>query len=300
MTVVEGLARCEMWFNLGPCSNLTSINIPASVDTVEYAAFGNCSGLTRVDITDLAAWCNIGFNESSSNPLSFARHLYVNGNEPTEVVIPSSVSEIKPYSFYTCWGMQRLVLNNNVKRIGYYAFYDCLHLTKVTIPNSVEYIDSYAFAYCSDVTSITIGSGVKRMGYNSFYISYYSSTMGTDGPKLVTCLATTPPSINSSTFSSVTYGGTLRVPEASVNAYKSAYYWKNFANIEGIPGAGPGDVNADGRITVKDVTTLIEAIMNGGMDVLENPYVDVNGDGVISISDITMIINMMLNGDKAF
>ena len=74
-----------------------------------------------------------------------------------------------------------------------------------------------------------------------------------------------------------------------------ADYWKTFVHIEGLTGAGPGDVNGDDRFNINDVTSLIDAILNGDEAVLSNPYADVNGDGKVNINDIADLIYMLLN-----
>ena len=64
------------------CSSLTSIDLPnENVSTVGKDAFKNCNTLTTVNITNLSAWCNIAFNNVYSNPLFFAKRLFVNGTK---------------------------------------------------------------------------------------------------------------------------------------------------------------------------------------------------------------------------
>ena len=111
------------------CDGLTSVTIGNSVTSIGSSAFGYCSGLKEVHISDIAAWCNIEF---SSNPLYYAHHLYMNGEEVTDLIIPEGVTAIKKLAFNGCSG-----------------------LTSVTIPNSVTSIGDYAFNRCSGLTSIT-------------------------------------------------------------------------------------------------------------------------------------------------
>ena len=61
------------------CSGLTSVTIPNSVTTIGSYAFKDCSSLKEVHISDLAAWCNISFEDHTANPLFYAQNLYFNG-----------------------------------------------------------------------------------------------------------------------------------------------------------------------------------------------------------------------------
>ena len=56
----------------------------------------------------------------------------------------------------------------------------------------------------------------------------------------------------------------------------------------------PGDINGDGRLSITDVTGIIEQLLDGG-DI--PAYCDVNGDGRVSITDVTTLIDMLLNGN---
>ena len=53
-----------------------------------------------------------------------------------------------------------------------------------------------------------------------------------------------------------------------------------------------GDVNLDGEVTIADVNSVIDVILNS--DVL--PTADVNGDGEINIADVNALIDIILNG----
>ena len=126
------------------CSSLTSITIPNSVTSIEAMAFNRCSSLKAVYITDLVAWCRINFN-SGENPLHYAHHLYLNGKEIKDLIIPNSVTSIGDWAFYGCSNLTSITIPNSVTSIGDRAFYGCSGLTKITIPNSVTSIGDDAF-----------------------------------------------------------------------------------------------------------------------------------------------------------
>ena len=151
------------------CSGLTSVEIPNSVTSIGSYAFYGCSGLKSVHISDISAWCNIGFGDASANPLLYAKNLYLNGELVTELVIPDGVAKIKDYAFYGCSGLTSVEIPNSVTSIGGSAFRGCSGLTSVEIPNSVTSIGYYAFYGCSGLTSIEIPNSVTNIGSYAFY-----------------------------------------------------------------------------------------------------------------------------------
>ena len=100
------------------CSRLTSVTIGNSVTSIGDDAFSGCSSLTSVHISDIAAWCNIKFGSYDSNPLYYAKHLYMNGKEITELIIPDGVTSIGDYAFYGCSSLKTIVVGTGVLSIG--------------------------------------------------------------------------------------------------------------------------------------------------------------------------------------
>ena len=150
------------------CNGLTSVTIPISVTNIEGQAFRDCFGLTSVHISDLAAWCDIEFASFYANPLFYAHHLYLNGEEVKDLVIPNSMTYIAGHTFAGCSGLTSVTIPNSVKNICWYAFMDCSGLTSVTIPNSVTSIDHAAFSGCSGLTSVTIPNSVTSIWNYAF------------------------------------------------------------------------------------------------------------------------------------
>ena len=170
------------------CTGLTSVTIPNSVTSIGQGAFGNCFGLTSVHISDIAAWCNIEFGNISSNPLSSASHLYLDGKEVKDLVIPNSVTSIGKYAFYRCSGLTSITIPNSVTSIGNDAFNGCSGLTSVSIGSGVTSIGDNAFAGCDGLTSVTIPNSVTSIGEWAF--EYCSGLTSVTIPNSVTSIGT--------------------------------------------------------------------------------------------------------------
>ena len=162
------------------CTSLTSITIPDSVTSVGIEAFKDCKSLNAVYITDIAAWCNIKFND---NPLPYARNLYLNGELVIDLVIPDSVTSISDDAFRGCDSLASVTMGNGVTSIGAYAFFNCTSLTNVTIPDSVTSIGDEAFYECYKLvevinkSNLNITKGISDNGY----LGYYALKVKTDG-----------------------------------------------------------------------------------------------------------------------
>ena len=192
------------------CSGLTSVTIPNSVTSINDYAFGGCKNL-NVYITDIAAWCNIKF---ASNSFSSAYHLFLNGEEVKDLVIPNSVTTIRFGTFFRCSGLTSVTIPNSVTSIGGSAFSGCSGLTSVTIPNSVTSIGNYAFDGCSGLTSVSIPNSVTSIGESVF--SGCSGLTSVTIPNIVT-------SIGKHAFSSCSGLTSITIPNSVTSIGERAF-----------------------------------------------------------------------------
>lgn len=142
------------------CPVLTSITIGNSVKEIGRAAFNN--PMNKVNISSIDSWCGIKFEESQANPLYFAHHLYLNGNEVTNLEIPETVTSISDYAFVGCTGLKTVSIPTSVTAIGSHAF-EKSGITSIDVPNSVKSIGTYAFANCEELQTAVIPNSIVEI-----------------------------------------------------------------------------------------------------------------------------------------
>ena len=135
------------------CSGLTSVAIGNSVTSIGENAFYNCNKLTSVHITDLTAWNNITYAGLSSQPLYYANHLFLNGQEITgDFVIPEYLTHIGEYAFCGCTGLTSITFPENVTFIGGYSFYNCPRLKHIYVSSQIPADCSGIYTFASENT----------------------------------------------------------------------------------------------------------------------------------------------------
>ena len=150
------------------CTSLTSITFGNGVESIGSNAFSYCNSLNKVNITNLDAWCNINFSNFSSNPLEYAKNLYINGTLATDIIIPDSVTTIKSHAFYNCDSLSSIVIPDNVSNIGNFAFAACDSLSSIKLGNGITALSNSLFSYSTSLTSITIPDSVTSIGESTF------------------------------------------------------------------------------------------------------------------------------------
>lgn len=186
-------------------SDLASITIPSTIQSIGEDAFLECDGLKKVYVSSIEDWCKIDFPYSDTNPLSRGADLYVDNKLVTDVTIPDGVKSIGKYAFYGYSSLKSISFPSSIRSIGESAFYDCPNLdevyatniedwckikfedtysnpisygskiyidgelaTDITIPKGITKICDYAFANCETITNVVIPNSVISIGDSAF------------------------------------------------------------------------------------------------------------------------------------
>ena len=197
------------------CTRLTSISIPDSVTSIGLSAFSGCKALNNVNyIGEIDKWAEIDFYDSGSNPLYYAKKLYINDKLVTEVNL-TSVTKISSYAFRGCSSLSSINIPDGVTSIGNGAFESCSSLTSINIPDSVTSIDSYTFRDCSSLVSISIPDSVTSIGEYAFYnCSSLTNVKISNSVK----------SIESSAFSGCSSLTSINIPDSVTSIGEYAFY----------------------------------------------------------------------------
>ena len=143
------------------CERITSITIPECITSIGVDAFYGC-WIASVYITDVAAWCNIDFENYESSPLASEANLYINGELATNVVVPDGVTKI-PYCAFAYEGLETIFLPDGITSIADGSCAHCYNLKTINIPESVTSIGRRAFVECGSLVSIIIPDGVTTL-----------------------------------------------------------------------------------------------------------------------------------------
>lgn len=236
--------------------------------------------------------------------------------ELTSVTLPESVTEIGNYAFDTCEKLKKVVMPG-VKTIGHWTFRNCYVLENLTFSENLQWIGNYCFDKNLGQTVVDLPASVTNL-YGFIWEGC---------PNLTTfiCRAVTPPPVKRgeldgediyTIFDDNNYhyvnneyvGRKLYVPDESVDAYRSAGGWNQFApeiyplsqysGVEGVVADAESltDVKVVGKgtvaVTASAATRVI--IVNIAGELLKDMQV---GAGTTTIGDLPSGI-LLVNGKK--
>lgn len=245
------------------------IYLPLNNGMAAYCVKGDC----------LSAGTNIVIPEGVTEIVGSA---FINQKGITGLSLPSTLKKIGGFAFDGCESLNgTLSLGSNIEEIGDYAFRDTKY-SKVSIDDSNNPIVCGA-SVLNNFNELYLGrqveDGVAFDGYYVFdaadkitYGKYVSSiryldaptgnqrgkstplevvSMNTQPPVCVPFKSAYPWEPDEYPFDNLDVSRcVLKVPEESVDLYKSANGWRNFTNVEGVAFAGVSSTLADDGIEI--------------------------------------------------
>lgn len=124
--------------------------------------------------------------------------MFSNCTKLTSVTLPYGAKKISDNAFSGCTYLTDVNLPDQISVLGYNAFRGCMRLIEITLPRSMKQIDAMAFQECISLTAIY-------------------------------CKAETPPTGGERMFLGNSADRYIYVPRASVELYKEAQYWRDYA-----------------------------------------------------------------------
>ncbi|MBQ4385916.1 MAG: leucine-rich repeat domain-containing protein [Kiritimatiellae bacterium] len=210
LIIAEGVTNIasRAFEHVGWMSMRISITIPSTLKSVGSSAFIG-HNLKAVHISDLAAWCEIDFEDEYANPLTTRYPTLVLNGTPLQghLEIPEGVTKISRGAFAGQYAISSITIPSSVRQVGSGAFEGTHWITvytadisswcrinfedmyanplcygrgylvangellqgELTIPSDVSSVGPYAFAGCKTLTKVTIGENVRRIGERAFY-----------------------------------------------------------------------------------------------------------------------------------
>ena len=189
------------------CKSLKTIKIPSGVTTIPRSCFSGCSSLESVTIPE-------GVTAIGASAFS--------GCNLNALTLPESLEKIGGCAFKDNRSLKSVNIPAKVKTIEWQAFYNC-GLTELVIPEGVQTIGSYAF-FNNSLQNLTLPSTITSIGESAF--------RDNNNLQSIICNAATPPTLGDKVF----YESNIqevKVPLASIAAYRKVYGWKDFSNYYG-------------------------------------------------------------------
>lgn len=160
--------------------NITTLNIPKNVKTIEESAFMGSRNLSSVVIED--GEDKLEFSDGKTFYDCPLQNVYVGrnigyplNNSPFKshkegiesLIIGECVTEISNEEFYGLKKIASVALPKNLKKVGSMAFYGCEGLTELTIPGSVTEIGQQAFDLCKNLKTLRLDDGKELLKFTA-------------------------------------------------------------------------------------------------------------------------------------
>lgn len=160
--------------------------------------------------------------------ISLKSYAFSNCRELTSISFPQSLKWIGAYAFKLCTKISSILLPEGLEVIGTGAFRQCISLTSVSLPSQITRIPQEAFDGCISLKTVDMKGEVYAIADNS---ALYGAFAGCSNLETVICRATSAPTLGANAFYGCSNLKNIYVPSSSVDTYKAANNWANYAAI---------------------------------------------------------------------
>ena len=140
VVVEKGITYVGTWA-FYDCSEMTSVSLPTTLETMGASVFQDCTSLTSVTIPDGVTFISGDFFRGCTSLKS--------------VTLPDSLRETGGCTFMYCTSLTSVRLPATLLSISWQMFKDCKSLTSLTIPRSVVNVKQDAFSGCTALKNVT-------------------------------------------------------------------------------------------------------------------------------------------------
>ena len=253
------------------CSYLQKIKIDEGITQLPYSMCNSCSALQEIEfpknsLTTIGEYCFSACKKLVDITLpdsitSIGRACFRSCEALTNINLSKNLTRIELECFQYCKSLTSITIPSSVTYIAYSAFQYCDALTKINIEegNNVYFDDggvvyekdalngvmAHTYPYGKQDTDYKIPDGTRRV---SSYFLQSKTLLSITIPSTITwmgdrcinwcsnlttiiILATTPPSIYSTSISNNNLLNKIVVPKGCGDVYKSATNWSKYADI---------------------------------------------------------------------
>ena len=222
------------------CSNLEEINFSDQIVNIRSFAFDGCHSLKQCFIPQNATHLLEGmYWECSSiteinipeTVVSIGNQCFLGCSSIKDIFIPDSVTNLEGRAFMGCSSATNIRISKNVSILQYGTFMGTAAKT-VTIPEGVQILQQDVFSSCHQLEELTIPGTIVEID---------EICANCESLHTVYCKAVTPPALLRLPFTErpdpddgpalSTSLKHIYVPKQSVEAYKTADLWKEYADI---------------------------------------------------------------------
>lgn len=138
-------------------SEVTEVEISASVEKIGNSAFQNCPKLERITF------------QTGSKLQSVGADAFSDCSQLVEIHLPEGLKELGVRTFWLNSSLKNIVLPSTLDTLPKYCFQSCTSLRKVVLPQGLKVISENAFAGCENILSIKFPSTLDSIATKAFY-----------------------------------------------------------------------------------------------------------------------------------